>query len=310
MSSLVAPPEPFAAGASVVSESSSSSGSRLRAYFELTKPRITAFILMSAGIGYVSGLRGNGVDWLVLFHLLVGTALLASGTATLNQWYERHSDALMRRTQDRPLPSGRLTSSQAFGFGVGIAVIGFLDLYFGVNSLTAGLGLFTLASYLMVYTPLKQRTWHSTTLGAVPGAMPPLMGFAASTGRLSLEAFVLFAILFVWQFPHFYAIAWMYREDYGRAGIQMLPVVEPDGESTARQILLFSLLLIPVSLVPSMISMSGMLYLIGALVMGLVYLYSAIRVSQQRSRRRARQVLLASVVYLPVVFGLMLLDRV
>lgn len=282
---------------------------RLKAYLELTKPRITVFILLSAGIGYVSGMHG-AFDWLTVFHLMLGTALLASGTATLNQWYERHSDALMRRTQDRPIPSGRLSASDAFWFGVGIAVIGFLDLLWGVNPLTAFLGLFTLASYLVVYTPLKRRTWHATTLGAIPGAMPPLMGFAAATGQLTAESFLLFAILFVWQFPHFYAIAWMYREDYGRAGIQMLPVVEPDGESTSRQIFLFSLLLIPVSLLPTFVGMTGRLYLLGTLAIGLAFFYTAVRITQERSRLRARQVLLASVIYLPVVFGLILLDRV
>lgn len=307
MSSFVAPPEPFAADAPIVHDTPSIVG-RLQTYLELTKPRITTFILMSAGVGYVSGLAGS-IEWTVLFHLLLGTALLASGTAALNQWYERDSDAMMHRTQERPIPSGRLSAAQAFWFGVAIAVIGFVELAVFVNLLTAGLGLFTLVTYLGVYTPLKQRTWHATTLGAVPGAMPPLMGWAAATHSLSLEALVLFAILFVWQFPHFYSIAWIYREDYGRAGIKMLPVVEPDGESTARQILLFSLLLIPVSLLPSMLSMAGVLYLIGSLVMGLVFLLSAIRIGQEKSRTRARQVLLASVIYLPVVFGLLLLDR-
>lgn len=309
MGSLAAPPEPFvAAGASADIVTPSALGC-LKALFELTKPRITLFILMSAGIGYVCGLRGAAVDWFLGFHLLAGTGLLASGTAALNQWYERRTDALMRRTEDRPIPSGRVSANQALWFGVAVAFIGFLDLLVGVNALTALLGLFTLVTYLGVYTPLKVRTWHATTLGAIPGAMPPLMGYAAAARFLPIEAFVLFAILFVWQFPHFYAIAWMYREDYGRAGIKMLPVVEPDGESTSRQILLFSMALIPVSLVPSMLSMTGNLYLIGTLAMGLMFLFSAIRISQERTRKRARQVLLASVIYLPVVFGLILLDR-
>ena len=309
MGSLAAPPEPFAAAAATASIEAPSVLGSLKALAELTKPRITLFILMSAGIGYVCGLGGSSVEWFTVFHLIAGTGLLASGTAALNQWYERRTDALMLRTESRPIPSGRVSAQQALWFGIAIALVGFIELLVGVNALTALLGLFTLVLYLGVYTPLKQRTWHATTLGAIPGAMPPLMGFAAAARMLPLEALVLFAILFVWQFPHFYAIAWMYREDYGRAGIKMLPVVEPDGESTARQILLFSLLLIPVSLIPSVLSMTGNLYLIGTLAMGLVFLFSAIRVSQERTRSRARQVLLASVIYLPVVFGLILLDR-
>jgi protoheme IX farnesyltransferase len=188
-------------------------------------------------------------------------------------------------------------------------VVGFLELFAGVNALTGWLGLFTLLSYLFVYTPLKQRSPHSTTIGAIPGAMPPLIGFAAASGTLTWDAWILFAILFFWQFPHFYAIAWMYREDYERAGIRMLPVVEPDGESTARRILAYSLILIPISLVPKFLSMTGNLYLAGALALGLLFLYAGVRVTFDRTRREARRVLLASVIYLPVLYGLMLLDR-
>jgi protoheme IX farnesyltransferase len=285
----------------------------LKPYIELTKPRITWLILMSTGIGYFFGLHIAGTagwHWLALLHTILGTGLIASGTAALNQWYERDADAKMRRTQGRPLPSGRITPRNALIFGLSISIAGFLELALGVNTLTSLLGLFTLASYLFVYTPLKQRSPHSTTIGAIPGAMPPLIGYAASSGTLNAEAWILFAILFLWQFPHFYAIAWMYREDYERAGILMLPVVEPDGESTARQILLYSLVLIPISLVPKMLAMTGNLYLIGALVLGLYYLYSGTRVTFHRTRRRARGVLLASIVYLPVLYALMLVDHV
>jgi len=285
----------------------------LKPYIELTKPRITWLILMSTGIGYFFGQHIAGVagwHWLALLHTILGTGLIASGTAALNQWYERDADAKMRRTQGRPLPSGRITSRNALIFGVTISLAGFIELSLGVNVLTGLLGLFTLASYLFVYTPLKQRSPHSTTIGAIPGAMPPLIGYAASSGTLNAEAWILFAILFLWQFPHFYAIAWMYREDYERAGIRMLPVVEPDGESTARQILLYSLVLIPISLVPKMLAMTGNLYLIGALALGLYYLYSGTRVTFHRTRRRARGVLLASIVYLPVLYALMLIDHV
>jgi heme o synthase len=262
---------------------------------------------MSTAVGFYFGVHGAW-SFAVLFHALLGTALIASGTFTLNQWYEREADAKMRRTCERPLPTGRVTPRQAFWFGVALSAAGFLDLWLGANLLTAGLGLFTLLAYLLAYTPLKQRSKHSTTVGAIPGAMPPLIGFAASAGSLTVEAWVLFGILFFWQFPHFYSIAWMYREDYQRAGIRMLPVVEPDGESTARQILIYSMILIPVSLAPTFLAMSGLLYLWGALILGICFVYAGIRVARERTILRARGVLLASVVYLPLLYGLMLLD--
>jgi heme o synthase len=281
----------------------------VKTYLELTKPRVTWLIVMSAAIGYFFGHSGTWLIW-PLVHTLFGTALMASGTAALNQWYERDADRHMRRTQMRPLPSGRLQAPQVLWFGIGLAVLGSLELGFGANWLTAGLTLATLAMYLFAYTPLKQKTWWSTTIGAFPGAMPPLIGFAGAADKLTPEALVLGAILFLWQFPHFYAIAWMYREDYSRAGIRMLPVVEPDGTSTARQIVLYSLLLIPISLLPKWMGMTGSIYLIGALVLGLCFLYSGVRVSLDRSKLRARKVLLTSVVYLPVLYLLMVLDPV
>jgi protoheme IX farnesyltransferase len=216
----------------------------------------------------------------------------------------------MRRTQARPLPAGRLQPRQALVFGIALSLIGGLELGVFVNWLTSALGVATLVMYLFLYTPLKQKTWWSTTVGAIPGAMPPLIGYAAAANVLRPEAYVLGAILFLWQFPHFYAIAWMYREDYSRAGIRMLPVVEPDGESTARQILLYSVLLIPISLLPKWMGMTGSIYMVGALALGLVFLYSGIRVSMDRTKARARRVLLASVVYLPVLYALMVLDPV
>ncbi|MEB2362525.1 MAG: protoheme IX farnesyltransferase [Bryobacteraceae bacterium] len=280
----------------------------MRDYLELTKPRVTWLILMSTGVGYFFGLRG-GWDVLVLLHTVLGTALIASGTFTLNQWYEREADSKMRRTQARPLPAGRITPRKAFAFGVILSIAGSLELWLGANWLTSVLGLFTLLSYIGAYTPLKQRSRHSTTIGAIPGAMPPLIGYAASAGTLTLEAWILFAILFFWQFPHFYSIAWLYREDYARAGIQMLPVVEPDGQSTARQILITSVLLIPISMLPSLLSMAGKLYLAGAFALGVVFFYSGLRVALERTRVRARGVLIASVLYLPALYSLMLLDR-
>jgi protoheme IX farnesyltransferase len=279
----------------------------MKDYVALTKPRVTWLILMSTGIGFWFGSTGP-ISWLVLLHAILGTALLASGTFTLNQWYEREADSKMARTRHRPIPTGRIPPQQALVFGLALSVFGFLELYSAANALTAWLGLFTEASYLCLYTPLKQRSWHATTVGAVPGAMPPLIGFAAAAGTLTGEAWALYAILFLWQFPHFYAIAWLYREDYSRAGIRMLPVVEPDGVSTARQILITSVVLIPVSLIPGWLSMTGWVYVAGALAMGAFFLHAGVRVARERTLSRARGVLLASVVYLPVLYGLMLLD--
>ena len=279
----------------------------MKPYIELTKPRITWLILMSTGIGYAFG--SHGFDAILLLHTLMGTALIASGTATFNQWYEHRADALMDRTKGRPIPQGQVTPTQAFVWGLLLSVAGFAELWLGVNPLTALAGLFTLVTYLFLYTPMKQQHWHATTIGAVPGAMPPVIGYAAASGVINWEAAALFAILFVWQFPHFYAIAWMYREDYAKASIKMLPVVEPDGNSTARQILLFSILLIPVSFLPTWLHMTGTLYFIGAAIMGVVFLRAAFRVSRERTVALARGVLLTSVIYLPVLYGLMLIDK-
>jgi protoheme IX farnesyltransferase len=283
----------------------------MRDYIELTKPRITWLILMSCAIGYYFGLsRGQLTEWWPLLHTIAGTGLLASGTAALNQWYEREADRKMRRTHSRPIPSGRVAPGRALVFGVALSAAGFAELWLGVNRLAALLGIGTLVSYLFLYTPLKQRSWLSTTVGAFPGAMPPMIGYAAAAGRITLEAWALFAILFLWQFPHFYAIAWMYREDYARAGIRMLPVTEPSGRSTARQILIYGLALIPVSLAPSLLGMTGGLYLCGAAALGVWFLSSGVRVARERTTLRARSVLLVSVLYLPALYGLMLVDRV
>jgi len=282
----------------------------MKHYIELTKPRITWLILMSTGVGYFFGLnREAPFSWSLLIHTLVGTGLIASGTAALNQWWERESDKLMRRTASRPLPMGLLTASRALWFGIGLAIAGAAELALWVNVLAAILGAITLAAYLFVYTPMKSRTHLSTVVGALPGAMPPLMGYAAASGILNPQAWSLFFILFVWQFPHFLAIAWMYRDDYARAGIRMLPVVEPDGKSTSRQIILYATTLIPISLLPVMLRMSGTIYLFGALILGLCFLYTGVRVAFDRTNVRARQVLLASVIYLPMIYGLMVLDR-
>lgn len=286
----------------------------MKDYIALTKPRITWLILMSTGVGYFCGLRSSWhwlslASWAPMLSTILGTGLIASGTAALNQWYEREADFKMRRTAKRPLPDHRLTPNRALVFGVVLAFAGFLELGFTVNWLAAALGLFTLGSYLFIYTPLKQRSSLSTVVGAVPGAMPPLIGYAAANGALTPEAWALFAILFFWQFPHFLAIAWMYREDYARAGIRMLPVVDPDGKSTARQIVVYASTLIPVSLFPSLLGMTGKIYLVGALALGIWFLYAGVRVAFDRTILRARRVLMVSVIYLPLIYGLIVLDR-
>jgi protoheme IX farnesyltransferase len=280
----------------------------MRDYLELTKPRITLLIMICTAVGYAFGCR-NSFRLAILAHALLGTALLASGTAALNQWYEVDSDARMRRTRNRPIPAGRMRRSHGFVFGVLLSAAGFADLWLGANLLTAALGLFTLLSYLLLYTPLKQRSPICTTVGAIPGAMPPLIGYAAAGGGLDAGALALFLILFVWQFPHFDSIAWMYRDDYARGGIRMLPVIDPDGESTARRVVVCSLLLIPISLLPSFLGMTGLVYAAAAIAAGGAFLYFGTQLRRQRTPARAHAVLLASVFYLPALLAVMVMDR-
>lgn len=281
---------------------------RFAAYMELTKPRITFLIVLTSAAGFALASKGS-VNYAAMFSAMVGIAFLSSGIATLNQYMERDLDALMRRTAERPLPSGKLLPWEALAFGVGLTAFAEVYLTILVNPLTAWLGLAVIAGYLFAYTPLKTRTSLSTMVGAFPGAVPPLIGWAAARGSIGLEAWVLFAILFLWQFPHFLAIAWMYREDYSRAGILMLPVVEPDGRVTAQQIVVYTVLLLPVSLLPTALGISGKVYLYGAIVLGLLFLYSSLRMAFSKSRQEARRLLLASVIYLPLLFILMVLNR-
>lgn len=280
---------------------------RAGAYLELTKPRITLLVVLTAAAGFCLG--SDQIDFLRLLNMALGIALLSSGIATLNQYIERDLDRLMRRTQDRPLPSGKLTALQALVFGSSLSAVALGYLAVTVNPLSAVLGFATLASYLFIYTPLKLRTTLSTVLGAFPGAMPPFIGWVAARGEVTIEAWVLFAILFLWQFPHFLAIAWMYREDYARAGIKMLPVVEPEGRVTGQQIVVYTLLLIPVSLLPVLVNLAGSVYLIGASAIGVVFLYYGVRAAVARTTWQARKLLLASVLYLPILFALMVMNR-
>lgn len=281
---------------------------RVSAYTELTKPRITFLIVLTSAAGFVLGSRGP-VDYVGLVSALFGIGLLSSGIATLNQYAERELDSLMRRTANRPLPAGKLAPWEALAFGSATTVLAEAYLLVFVNPLSALLGLTVIAGYLFAYTPLKTRTSLSTLVGAFPGAVPPLIGWTAARDSISLEGWVLFAILFLWQFPHFLAIAWMYREDYSRAGILMLPVVEPDGRVTAQQIVVYTLMLLPVSVLPFALGMAGRLYLYGAIVLGLLFLYSSLRAAFSMSRQQARRLLLASVLYLPLLFILMVLNR-
>ena len=281
---------------------------RVSAYVELTKPRITFLIVLTAAAGFAMASVGR-INYALMLSAMFGIGLLSSGIATLNQYAERDLDGLMRRTATRPLPAGRLAPWEALAFGAGITIAAEIYLMVFVNPLSALLGLTVIAGYVFAYTPLKTRTSLSTMVGAFPGAVPPLIGWTAARDSLSIEGWVLFAILFLWQFPHFLAIAWMYREDYSRAGILMLPVVEPDGRVTAQQIVVYTLMLLPVSVLPTVLGMSGRIYLAGAVLLGLLFLYSSLRAAFSMSRQQARRLLLASVLYLPLLFILMVLNR-
>ena len=282
---------------------------RLSDYWVLTKPEVNFLVVMSTLAGYYVALRGP-MDVFRLLSTLVGTLLVASGTGTLNQYIERSSDAFMRRTVRRPLPSGRINAVEALVFGILLAIGGGLLLWVEVNPLASVLALLTLITYLLIYTPLKKRTALCTLIGAFPGAMPPLIGWAAARGSLNAESLVLYSILFLWQFPHFLAIAWMYREDYSRAGLRMLPPDDLDGKLTSRQIIAFLVALIVVSLVPPLIGQVGKVYLFGAMVLGSYFLLHGARLARNRTNALARRLVLASVLYLPLVFGLMMFDKV
>jgi protoheme IX farnesyltransferase len=275
---------------------------------ELFKARLTSLVLLTTLVGFYLGQRG-GMNWLLLVHTLMGTGLLACGAAALNQYLERDFDALMERTAERPLPAGRIQPQTVVVLGGVISVAGLLWLAFGANLLTSVLGAVTLISYLFIYTPLKRKTTLNTAIGAIPGALPPLMGWTAARGDLSIEGWALFAILFFWQLPHFLAIAWMYREDYARGGFVMLPLADGDGARTGRSAVSHTLGLLPVSLSPFVFQVSGALYLLGALVLGLGFLWCALRFARQMDRLAARRLFFASILYLPLLLGLMVFDK-
>ena len=280
----------------------------LRQYLLLSKPRIELLIIISTAVGYCYGV-GSSFNTAAFVNVLVGTALMAAGSATLNQWYERDTDAQMKRTSMRPIPTGALSPTHALVFGLSVSIVGFFQLAVFVNLLAAFLGFLTLAGYLFAYTPLKRRGPISTTVGAFPGAMPPLIGFAAAHGHLTLQAWVLFAILFFWQFPHFHAIAWLYQQEYQKVGIKMLAVVKPQGSGLAWEILLSLVLLIPATLAPTLLHMAGTVYFVAACVLNVAFLYFGFRMTRDRNNERARRLLLASVIYLPVLFAFLVLSN-
>jgi protoheme IX farnesyltransferase len=275
---------------------------------ELFKARLTGLVLLTTLVGFYLAQRG-GMNWLLLFNTLMGTGLLACGAAALNQYLERDFDALMERTADRPLPAGLIQPQTVVVLGGALSVAGLLWLAFGANLLTSVLGAVTLISYLFIYTPLKRKTTLNTAIGAIPGALPPLMGWTAARGDLSIEGWALFAILFFWQLPHFLAIAWMYRDDYAKGGFVMLPLVDRDGSRTGRSAVSHTLGLLPVSLSPFVLQVSGGLYLFGALALGLVFLWCAMRFARQLDRLSARRLFFASILYLPLLLGLMVFDK-
>ena len=293
--------------------------SLLRDYAELTKLRVTTLIVMTAWCGYFFGAHRAGTAWISwgLFHSLLGIGLVSSGTAALNEVMEYDIDAHMRRTALRPIPAGRMSLLHATLVGLIAAVGGSIYLALSTNPLTGVLTFLTAVVYLAAYTPLKRISPVCTFVGAFPGAMPGVLGWTAARGHLEWDTLVLFAILFVWQFPHFFSIAWLYREDYAKGGIRMLPVVEEDGRSTARRILLYSVVLIPISVLPSYMGMAGRLYMGGAVVLGLSLLYFGVRLAfldsplaSAPSKMRARHVLQATVIYLPLLFALMMTNAV
>lgn len=281
---------------------------RISAYVELTKPRIAFMLVLTSAAGFYLGNIG-AFNWVLFANAMIGIALLAFGVATLNQWVERRTDALMERTAKRPLPSGKLSSNEALIFGVLQTLVAEVYLFFLVNPLTAVLGVVVIVGYVFLYTPLKTKTSVSTAIGAIPGAMPPLMGWTSSANEITLGAWALFAVLFLWQFPHFLAIAVMYRDQYAKAGILMLPVVEPSGRMTARQIVLFTIMLVPVSLAPFFIGFAGVIFLAGASLLGIWFLFESIAAARAKTVERNRRLLLVSVIYLPLYFILLSLDH-
>ena len=283
--------------------------SKFSAYVELAKPGIIKMVLVTTALGFFLAKKDfSQIGTLII--TLIGTALSCGGSGALNHYLERDIDCKMKRTANRPIPSGTIAAADALSYGITLVLLGTTILVAYVNVLTGFLALLTAFLYIFVYTPLKRITWWNTFIGAIPGAIPPLGGWAAACGHLDLGAWVLFAILFVWQHPHFYAIAWMYKDDYKQAGFKMLPVVDPSGVSTFRQIILYSIILIPISLLPSFINMSSWLYFSGALVLGIFMLLSGLKMTRIQTTQAARGLLRCSIVYLPMLFVFIVMDAI
>jgi heme o synthase len=292
------------AGAVVVAEGRS----RAADYVTLAKPRLNLLVVASTLVGYVMG-DGEMADVLRVVAMVGGTALVAGGASAFNQVFERRTDALMRRTRLRPMADGRMSPQDASLYAAVLSLAGLAALAVFVNILSALVALATLVSYAAIYTPLKLRTSFSTVIGAIPGALPPVIGWAAATNGLGRGAWILFGILFLWQLPHFLAIAWMYREDYARAGFPMLPVIEPDGRSTARQSVLYAAALLPLSLAPTLVGITTTFYFVAALVLTLGFLALTLQFARTRSVADARRVFFGSIVYLPILWVLMIAGR-
>jgi protoheme IX farnesyltransferase len=281
---------------------------RLGDFIALTKPRLNFLVVVTAAVGYYLG-AGAGIDFPRLLEVVAGIAMVAGGAAGLNQVYERDTDRLMWRTRTRPLAAGRMGPQEAAIFSIALAAIGIAIVSARSNRVAALLTLLTLISYNLIYTPMKRRSQLATLVGAIPGALPPLIGWVAARGSLTLEGWALFSIVFVWQIPHFMAIAWLYRDDFGRAGFPLLPVIQPDGRSTARQAVLFSIALVPVSLSPYFFGLSGAAYAVSATVGSVALLALALAFAQDRSTSRARLLFLGSITYLPLLWVALIADR-
>ena len=282
--------------------------SRSGDFVALAKPRLNMLVIASALAGYVMA-GGSAHNAVLLVAMLAGTAMVAGGASAFNQVIERVPDSLMRRTRTRPMPDGRLNASEGLLFAAILSLAGLVLLAAGANLLSAAVAFATLISYAAIYTPLKRRSSFSTVIGAIPGALPPVIGWAAATGTLSRGAWVLFGIVFLWQLPHFLAIAWIHREDYARAGFPMLPVIEPDGRSTGRQAVLYAAALLPLSLAPTLIGMTGPIYFAGALVLTVGFLYLSIKFARTRAVPDARRLFFGSIIYLPLLWILMIAAR-
>jgi heme o synthase len=283
---------------------------RIGAYIELTKPGIVRMVLVTAGAGFfMATTTGHAIDFVLLFHALLGIGLAASGACGLNEYVEWEIDARMRRTATRPVPSLRMSPKAALYFSSALVGLGLMHLQLFVSSVTAALVALTVVSYIFIYTPLKRRSWTATLVGAVPGALPILAGWSAGGGGMSAPGFALFAILFLWQMPHFYALAWIYRDDYARGGFRMLTVEDPSGTRTARQIVLFTLLLLAASTLPTSLGLTGTVYLVSALLLGILFFSAGLAMAVQRDNRAAMRLFFASIAYLPLLLLMMVVDR-